>query len=104
MFDHKDDNDERGAGERKSVQAPARLRRDGLSRRNIPLELDPLRRQLERPGEQQRQRQTEQQDDDEGLQDPVRGPEVLEGKFGHLRQQPAYHAVSGSDPNYVSPL
>ncbi len=79
----------------------------GLARgtlRHFPVELDALRRQLERPGEYQRDREPDCQEQENQLAGPLGQRQHRHDHVGDLQDQPADDDVQDRNAIHVTPL
>src|SRR5438094_6559450 len=77
---------------------------DRFARLDLGFEFDSFRRDLERPGKNQRHRKTEDDDDDKYLHHPWRRVESREENRRRLNQQPGDDRIRDRDLVNIAPL
>ena len=88
----------------KAVQLAAGLAGNGLTAVHILLALEPFGRQLVGPGEEQRKRKADEQQEQDQPGNPVRQGQDRHHDVGDLQHQPGQHDVCDSYPENVAPL
>ena len=84
------------------VEFAAGLLRDRRGTVDVLFTLDALGRQFECPGEEQRKRQADRQQEEQGFHHPVRCSEAVEREFGYLGDEPGGHQVCNGNTNDVA--